>query len=238
MEELTQITQMDNDYCLICPKCQHRGDDGICIDGVWFFDSVSATDHCPEGGLYCCTNCINWCKKYGKKWFQDDVKRKWYRYTRSDVCRWAERDWEDSQRRTKNFVVHFTRKEAETKIEKAAAKKKKDSVSASTIKPDSQKTVVCSGGSSSVAIVHTRKRKYRTVDLVHPVNDTPVFTRGRYNPTSTFSSFDNAAKTIHEFLKMCHNTPTSPISDSVYNIITMQVKVLEGLVQTLKEHMR
>ena len=123
MEELTQITQMDNDYCLICPKCQHRGDDGICIDGVWFFDSVSATDHCPEGGLYCCTNCINWCQKYGKKWFQDDVKRKWYRYTRSDVCRWAESDWEDSQRRTKNFVVHSARKEAEAKIKNQLQKK-------------------------------------------------------------------------------------------------------------------
>ena len=233
MEGLTQITQTDNDYYLVCPRCQDRGEHGLCIDGVWFFDTVNANDHCPEGGLYCCTNCIAWCKKYSKKWFQDEVKRKWFRYTRSDVCRWPEGEWDDSKRRTANFLEHSARKEVETK----AAKKKRDSTNPSTTRPDSQKKTDSAGSSP-------RKRKCTkmSVDLVNPAKNTPVFTRGRYNPTSTFSSFDNAAKTLHEFLKLCHNvksdTPTTHISDSVYNIITMQVKVLEGLVKTLKEHMR
>ena len=216
-DKMEALTQVDNDYCLVCPICQDRGGDGICVDGIWFFDNVNVADHNPEAGLYCCTNCINWCKKHTRKWFKDDVKRKWYRYTRSDVCRWEEVDWDESKKRTKDFVQDITKQEAEKTVSKRNS------------------GTVGSPGASSLVIVRGRKRKCRTVDMDNSVTDTTVFTRERYNPKSTFAAFDNAVKTLHEFLKLCHNTKS--ISESGHNIITMQVKVLEDLVNTLKEHM-
>ena len=88
----------------------------------------------------------------------------------------------------------------------------------------------------------TRKRK-RPVDSASVTSATEdKFTiMQRDDPSNTLTSFHQVIKMLHAFLEMCHNNDSgipNRISDSVYNIITMQVNVLETLMKTLQEHMK
>ena len=227
------VQQENDDYYLSCPKCQDDGSDGICVDGVWFFDTKNPDDVTPIAGLYCCTKCIVWFRKNSRNWFQDDVKRSWFRYTKSDVCKWQREAWDSSQERSAEFVRHFLRKESDKKVQKATRKKKE--ICKKTL--NDQKKAAATGT--------PRKRKRPidlvTVDSVSVVTSAESFTIERYDPTTTFTSFQQTTKMIKAFLKMCHDTNSGTpnhISDSVYEILKMQVNVIETLVGTLQHHIK
>lgn len=206
----------DTGYYLTCRKCKNDGDVGVCTDGIWFFDSKVLENAGPVGSLYCCSKCIVWFRRNSRNWFQDDLQRSWLRYTKKDVCTWPCNSWRSSIQRTDEFVLHFSRLEKQKKTSKSTKKK---TVSANTTKT-------------------RKKRKRGDVDLVASANCNVM---ERYNPASTFSSFKHAAKMIHTFLNMCHNMDSdvpNNISDSVYNMLTTQVNVIEGLMQTLEQHMK
>ena len=85
-----------------------------------------------------------------------------------------------------------------------------------------------------------RKRK-RLVDSASVYSEDNCTIMERYNPTSTFTSFNQVIDMLREFLKMCHNNDSgipNHISDSVYNIVSIQVNVLESLMRTVQDHMK
>ena len=234
----TQIdSQQHGEYSLTCAKCRHDGGIGIIYDGVWFFDSKDAISNnaATESSLFCCTSCISWFRRHSRDWFQDDVPRQWFRFTKSEMKNWSRESWAGSEEKSISFVENITRKQQDKKSQKAAKKASRGSDSASAI----------ASGPPASTTTAKRKRRRANVDVdVAPVDSvsntsSANFVVERYNPKSTFDSFQQGIKTIYAFLNMCNSAePTSShyTPNSVHEILTMQIRLLEGLMQTLQEH--
>ena len=234
----TQIDSQQEEYCPTCAKCRHDGGTGIIYDGVWFFDSKAAVTNnaVTESSLFCCTGCISWFRRHSRGWFQDDIPRQWYRFTKSEMMKWSRESWAGSEEKSAAFVDNITRKQQDKRSQKTSRKSSRGSDIAAAI----------STGTSvpaSAATTPRRKRKRGPVD-VDPGDSashasSANFVVERYNPKSTFDSFQQGIKTVYAFLDMCNNTePTSGhhIPDTVHPILGMQIRLLEGLMQTLQEH--
>jgi len=234
--DLTQDTVIDTqpeEYFLSCAKCRHDGGHGVCVDGIWFFDPRAGTYEGSESSsLFCCAGCITWFRKHSRSWFQDDVTREWIRITKSALKKWDRESWAGSEEKSTAFVEHIMRKQSD---KKAKANQKK-----------SKKTGRSGDGGSS-----RPKRKRPAVaaaDTSKPdpgdsasLPSTSSFVMERYNPKTTFTSFEQGVQMLHAFLNMCQNadsTAENHISESVHNILTMQVGLLETIMKTLQEHIR
>lgn len=235
--ELTQIDSQQDDYLLTCAKCQHDGGSGICLDGVWFFDSKNMTqDETQLSSLFCCTGCISWFRRNSRDWFQDDIQRDWFRFTKSEIRKWGRESWVGSEEKSAEFVEHVIRKQSN----KRSQKKTKKTARTSSVDNAS----FDNAASPSATTPKLRKRKRAVV--VDPEDSASLASASnvvmeRYNPKTTFASFQQGIKTLHAFLNMCNNTApgtATHIPESVHTIVTMQVGLLESLMETLKEHIR
>ena len=233
----TQIDSQQEEYSLSCAKCRHDGGTGIIYDGVWFFDSKAATgdNAATESSLFCCTGCISWFRRNSRGWFQDDIPRSWFRFTKSEMKNWSRESWAGSEEKSIAFVEHITRKQQDKKAQKSK-KSSRGSDSAAAIS---------TSASVPAAATTTPKRKRKRGPVDVDPGDSAIhassanFVVERYNPKSTFDSFQQGIKMVHAILNMCNNAePTAGnyIPDSVQSILTMQIRLLEGLMQTLQEH--
>jgi len=234
--DLTQIDSQPEEYFLSCAKCQHDGGTGVCVDGVWFFDPRAGTYEGSESSsLFCCTSCISWFSKHSRNWFQDDIAREWIRITKSALRKWDRESWADSEEKSAAFVENITRKQSDKKTNQKKSKK-------------TGRSSACTDGATS-----RNKRKRPAVPepgkrpAVSDAGDsaslpsTSSFVMERYNPKTTFTSFQQGVQMLHAFLNMCQNadsTADNHISESVHNIVTMQVGLLETIMKTLQEHIR
>ena len=107
--------------------------------------------------------------------------------------------------------------------------------------------ISASGGAFSFADESgAGKRKRKRSAVADPgdsasLPSTSSFVMERYNPKTTFASFQQGVKMLNAFLNMCHSTDSASdnhISESVRNIVNMQVGLLESLMTTLQEHIR
>lgn len=233
----TQIDSQQEEYSLSCAKCRHDGGPGIIYDGVWFFDSKDAVSNnaTSDSSLFCCTGCISWFRRHSRDWFQDDVPRQWFRFTKSEMKNWSRASWSGSEEKSIAFVENITRKQQDKKNQKSSKKSSRGSDSAAAIS-----TGASVPAAAAVATTPRRKRKRGSVDVVTEDSSSSAnFVVERYNPKSTFDSFQQGIKTVYAILSMCNNAESTSgmyIPDRVHNILTMQIRLLEGLMQTLQEH--
>ena len=238
--ELTQIDSQPDEYFISCAKCQHDGGTGVCVDGVWFFDPRAGTFEGSEfSSLFCCTSCISWFRRNSRNWFQDDIEREWIRITKSGLKKWDRDSWVGSEEKSAAFVENIMRKQSDKKVNQKRAKK-------------TGRSSVSTDGSESVVLLKRKRKRPAVLDpgkrpAVSDPGDsaslpsTSSFVMERYNPKTTFTSFQQGVKMLHAFLNMCHNTDSTSdnhISESVHNIVTMQVGLLETIMKTLQEHIR
>ena len=234
--ELTQIDSQPEEYFLSCAKCQHDGGTGVCVDGVWFFDPRAGTFEGSEfSSLFCCTSCITWFRKYSRNWFQDDIAREWIRITKSALRKWDRESWTGSEEKSAAFVEHIMRKQSDKKTNQKKSKK-------------TGRSSACADGATS----RTKRKRPAVPEPAKPaavsdlgdsasVPSTSSFVMERYNPKTTFTSFQQGVQMLQAFLNMCQNadsTSDNHISESVHNILTMQVSLLETIMKTLQEHIR
>lgn len=224
----TQIDSQQEEYWPTCAKCRHDGGSGIICDGVWYFDSKELLNE-DLSSLYCCTGCISWFRRNAKNWFKDDIQRKWFRFTKSEMKNWSRASWIGSEEKTLAFVEEVTKKKEDKKSQSSSKKASSRSDGLPAI----------SSVSTAVAASTPRRKRKRLVET-DPASGSPSnFVVGRYDPRSTFDSFQQGIKTVYAFLNMCNNTePASNnhVPASVHSIVTMQIRLLERLMQTLQEH--
>ena len=142
--------------------------------------------------------------------------------------KWERESWVGSEEKSAAFVENIMRKQSDKKVNPKKPKK--------------------TGPTSDL-----RRKRKRPVVVLDPGKRPAVSDPGdsaslpstsssvmeRYNPKTTFTSFQQAAKMLHAFLNMCHDsTSDNHISEGVHNIVTMQVGLLETLMKTLQEHIR
>ena len=233
--DLTQQTVIDTqpeEYFLSCAKCQHDGGPGVCVDGIWFFDPRAGTYEGSEASsLFCCAGCISWFRRNSRFWFQDDVTREWIRISRSELKKWDRESWAGSEAKSAAFVENITRKQSEKRTNQKKSKKTGRSA-------------------ASADVVTSRSKRKRPSPAVLDKPDpgdsaslpsTSSSVMERYNPKTTFTSFQQGVQTLNAFLNMCQHadsTADNHISKSVHNILTMQVGLLETIMKTLQEHIR
>ena len=145
---------------------------------------------------------------------------------------WSRASWSGSEEKSIAFVENITRKQQDKKNQKSSKKSSRGSDSAAAIS-----TGASVPAAAAVATTPRRKRKRGPVDVVTEASAN--FVVERYNPKSTFDSFQQGIKTVYAILSMCNNAESTSgmyIPDRVHNILTMQIRLLEGLMQTLQEH--
>ena len=227
----TQVDTQHEEYSLTCAKCRHDGGIGIICDGVWYFDSKDAINGVDElSSLFCCTGCISWFRRNARDWFEDDIPRRWFRFTKSEMKNWSRESWIGSEEKSVAFVENIMKKQEDKKAQKNSKK-------TSRVSSTAESAPAIPVSATVPAPTTPRRKRKRAVDV--DTSSTTNFVVERYNPKSTFDSFQRGIKTVYAFLNMCNNTePTSGnhIPNDIHTILTMQIRLLEGLMQTLQEH--
>ena len=209
---------LKDEYSLLCEKCKYEywekgvlySPDSVCSDGVWFYSGEES----DVNGLYCCTACIEWFQKYTRGLFQDGTKRKWRRLTHREVCVHSYGQWIESQERTEKFVLHFKKKETEIKKKKIKEKRKR--------KRKHEKHVV-----------KQHVKVPRTTTAVQD-GDAPL------DVSTIVLAQEQSLKTLRNFLVVGRVTPMTDqnyISSSVFTVVSVQLDVLQKLVNNLKKYM-
>ena len=213
---------LKHDYSLLCQKCKYEytekgilySPNSVCSDGVWFCSGEES----DVNGLYCCTACIKWFQKYTRGLFQDGTKHKWRRLTHREVCVSPYGQWIESQERTEKFVVHFKKKETEIKKKKIKEKLKG--------KRKREKHVVKE---------HVKVPRATTaVKEIDFPGDVPL------DVSTVILAQEQSLKNLRNFLAVGRVTPITDqnhISSSVFTVVSVQLDVLQKLVNNLKEHM-
>ena len=149
---------------------------------------------------------------------------------------WSRESWTGSEEKSIAFVENITTNQQDKRSQKASKKSSRGS--------NADSAPANSTGASVLATTTPRRKRRRAPVDVDPGYSashasSANFVVERYNPKSTFDSFQRGIKTTYSFLNMCNSAePTSShyIPNSVHPILTMQIRLLEGLMQTLQEH--
>ena len=151
-------------------------------------------------------------------------------YNKEGFKKWERESWAGSEEKSTAFVEHIMQKQSDKKTSQQKTKKTGRSGDGGSSRPKRKR--------AAVAAADTNKPDPGDSASVP---STSSFVMERYNPKTTFTSFEQGVQMLHAFLNMCQNadsTADNHISESVHNILTMQVGLLETIMKTLQEHIR